>query len=228
MNLPFAEQMQSISSGGDQSTHLAPAHLLLNGAQVSQLLATVVGGFLAAGTGWFLQWRLEASRLKRTKSLLIIGIVDDLKWSVSLYDRLIDEWEKSNTIWFTTLNELRESRQVYLKNRDWLVLVKDETLRQRVFKYYHRSADHINLLENQQSRKYAIQEKLNEVVRDIRLRQEGVTHDQAVEQAINAMQADDHELRGINGLIPQNIQKVRDFRNEAKELLAALQRDRSV
>ncbi|WP_027715940.1 hypothetical protein [Desulfuromonas sp. TF] len=195
---------------------------------MSQLLAAVVGGFLAAGTGWFLQWRLEASRLKLTKSLLVTGIVDDLKSSVSLYERLIDEWEKSGTIWFTTLNELRESRQIYLKNRDWLVLVKAEDLRQRVFKYYHRSSDHINLLENQQSRKYVIQQKLNEIIRDIKLRQEGVTHKQALEQAVNAMQAEDQELVGINELIPQNIQKVRDYRDEAKELVTALQKERSV
>lgn len=228
MRLRFAEDLRSISSGHLHRIKVPAVQSLLSGGTASQLLATVVGGFLAAGTGWFLQWPLEVSRLKRTKSLLVVGIVDDLKSSVSLYERLIDEWEKSGIIWFTTLNELRESPQIYLKNRDWLVLVKDEALRQRVFRYYHRSADHINLLENQQARKYAIQQKLNEVVRDIKLGQEGLTYEQALEQAANAMHAEDQELAGINELIPQDIQKLRDFRDEAKELLRALQADKHV
>ena len=62
---------------------------------VDQIIAALVGGFLAAGTGWFLQNRLEASRLQRLKQLLIIGISDDMKSSAELYDRVIDEWEKS-------------------------------------------------------------------------------------------------------------------------------------
>lgn len=195
---------------------------------MDQIVAALIGGFLAAGTGWFLQWRLEASRLKRLKQLLIIGITDDLKSSVELYARVIDEWEKSQTIWFTTLNELRESRQTYLKNRDWMVLIKDETLRQKLFKYYHRSADHMNLLENQQRRKYEIQTKLNEVTRDIQLRNESLNREQALEQAIRVMHAEDQELIGLNNFIPQNIQHARDYKDEAKELLNAFENKKDV
>jgi len=189
---------------------------------MDQLIAAVVGGFLAAGTGWLLQVRLEASRLTRLKQLLIVGITDDLKTSIDLYARVLDEWEKGQIVWFTTLNELRESRQTFLKNRDWLVLVKDETLRQKVFRYYHRSADHVNLLENQQRRKYEIQTSLNELIRDLQLRNAALTREQALAQAVGLMQAEDQELIGINNLLPQNIQRVRDFKTEAKDLLDAL------
>ncbi len=189
---------------------------------MDQLIAALVGGFLAAGTGWFLQVRLEASRLKRLKQLLLLGISDDLKSAAELYARVIDEWEKSQIVWFTTLNELRESRQTYLRNRDWMVLIKDETLRQKLFKYYHRSADHINLLENQQRRKYDIQSKLNEVMRDVQLRNAALTREQALQQAVQLMHAEDQELVGINNLLPPGIQKMRDFKVEAKELLDAL------
>jgi hypothetical protein len=34
---------------------------------MDQIIAALIGGFLAAGTGWFLQTRLEAARLKRLK-----------------------------------------------------------------------------------------------------------------------------------------------------------------
>jgi hypothetical protein len=43
---------------------------------MDQLIAALVGGFLAAGTGWFLQVRLEASRRKHLKQLLLLGITD--------------------------------------------------------------------------------------------------------------------------------------------------------
>lgn len=189
---------------------------------MDQIVAALIGGFLAAGTGWFLQVRLERSRLKRLKQLLLLGIADDLKSSVELYARVIDEWEKSQIVWFTTLNELRESRQTYLRNRDWMVLINDEALRQKLFKYYHRSADHINLLENQQRRKYEIQAKLNDVMRDLQLRNAALTREQALQQAVQLMQAEDQELVGINNLLPNGIQRMRDFRSEAKELLDAL------
>lgn len=195
---------------------------------MDQIIAALVGGFLAAGTGWFLQNRLEASRLKRLKQLLIIGISDDLKSSTELYSRVIDEWEKSQIVWFTTLNELKESRQTYLKNRDWMVLIKDEELRQKLFKYYHRSADHINLLENQQRRKYDIQAKLNDVVRDLQLRNDVLAREQALEQAVHLMHAEDQELMGLNTLIPQGIQRMRDCKGEAKELLDAFSKRNDV
>lgn len=195
---------------------------------MDQIIAALVGGFLAAGTGWFLQNRLEATRLKRLKQLLIIGISDDLKSSAELYSRIIDEWEKSQIVWFTTLNELRESRQTYLKNRDWMVLINDEGLRQKLFKYYHRSADHINLLENQQRRKYEIQAKLNDVVRDLQLRNNVLEREPALEQAVGLMHTENQELMRLNSTIPQDIQRMRDFKGEAKELLDAFSKENNV
>jgi hypothetical protein len=189
---------------------------------VNEIIAAVIGGFLAAGTGWFLQSRLEASRQKRLAQLFILGVRDDLKSSVDLYDRLMDEWQKSQTVWFTTINELRESRQTYQKNRDWLILLKNESVRQRLFRYYHRSADHLTLVENQQRRKYEIQSKLTELVRDVQWRDRTLSREAAVAQAVALMHAEDQELVGINASLPQGVQKLRDFKGEAKELLSAL------
>ena len=189
---------------------------------MNEIAAAVIGGFLASGTGWFLQSRLEASRITRQKRLMVVGISDDLKSSTELYDRVLDEWDKTQIVWFTTLNELRESRQTFLRNRDSLVLVNDEPLRQRLFKYYHRSAEHLNLLENQQRRKYDIQSKLNDIVRDLQLRDGALSRELAVKQGIGLLQPEDTELSGIDAMLPQNIQRTRDFKSEAKELLALL------
>lgn len=189
---------------------------------MSELIAAVVGGFLAAGTGWLLQNRLEASRVKRTTRLMLVAICDDLKSSVDLYDRVLDQWEKTQIVWFTTINEIRESRMSYLKNREMLVLLENETLRQRLFRYYHRSGDHLSLLENQQRRRYDIEGKLNDIIRDLQIRDLSQPRELARKQAITLMHSEDQELVGINTLLPQNIQRLRDFKIEAKELLAEL------
>ena len=189
---------------------------------MSELIAAVIGGFLAAGTGWLLQNRLEASRVKRTTRLMLVAICDDLKSSVDLYDRVLDQWEKTQIVWFTTINEIRESRMSYLKNREMLVLLENETLRQRLFRYYHRSGDHLSLLENQQRRRYDIEGKLNDIIRDLHIRDLSMPRELARKQAITLMHSEDQELVGINTLLPQNIQRLRDFKMEAKELLAEL------
>ena len=48
---------------------------------MEQIIAALIGGFLAAGTGWFLQTRLELSRTEKARDLLTIGICDDLNHS---------------------------------------------------------------------------------------------------------------------------------------------------
>ncbi len=105
-----------------------------------------------------------------------------------------------------------------------LVLLDEEELRQRIFRYYHRSSDHLALLENQQRRKYDLQTKLNDVMRDLQLRDPGLQRDQALQQAIGLMHSEDQELAGINTMLPQSIQKLRDFKIEAKEMLGLLPR----
>lgn len=78
------------------------------------------------------------------------------------------------------------------------------------------------MVENQQRRKYQIQDKLNELTRDIQLRDSALTRDAAIAQAISVMHAEDQELGGINASLPQNVQRLRDFKAEARELLGTL------
>lgn len=41
-------------------------------------------------------------------------------------------------------------------------------------------------------------------------------------QAVSLMQAEERELGGINNSLPPNVQRLREFKAEAKELLVAL------
>ena len=193
---------------------------------MNELIAAIIGGFLAAGTGWFLQTRQEAARIARMRSLMVLGMTDDMKAAVDLYDRVQDEWEKTHIVWFTTINEIRDSRQIYLKNRDWLVLIDDESTRTKVYRYYHRSSELLNLLENQQRRKYEIEAKGNDLIRDLQLRDPSLSHDKALPMASALMPSEGNELIGIDAMLPQNVQKLRDFKAEAKEILSALAREK--
>ena len=114
-----------------------------------EILAAILGGFLSSGGGdGYLQTRLENTRLKRTRTLLLVGMRDDLNNAIELFNRLSDDWDKSKTVWFTTINEFARSREVYVKNKDWIVLLHDDDLRVKILRYYSRSANHVLQLQN--------------------------------------------------------------------------------
>ena len=131
---------------------------------MEQIITALIGGFLAAGTGWFIQIQLEKSRVNRTQELLTTGICDDLDHSLGLYEKIEEEWEKTRIVWFSTLNELKESRQTYKENNQWVVLFESSGIRKRIFQYYLRSAELIDALEYRQKRKHELENKFNRLV----------------------------------------------------------------
>lgn len=186
---------------------------------MEQIIAAVIGGFLAAGTGWFLQTRLELSRTDKARALLTTGICDDLNHSLSLYEKIDEEWTKTKIIWFSTLNELKESRQTYKDNKNWIVLFEDPGTRQKIFKYYLRSAELIDTLEYQQRRKYELENKYNGLVSDIKLKTPEIEHQEASDLAISYMASENSEYQRLETSIPETVAKLTKFSSEAKELL---------
>lgn len=178
--------------------------------------------FLAVGTGWFLQTRLEKSRTDKARELLTTGICDDLNHSLSLYEKVEEEWDKTKTIWFSTLNELKESRQTYKDNRNWIVWFESPDLRKRIFRYYLRSAELIDTLEWQQGRKYELESKFNNLVNDIKMRDPGLKHNDVSDIAISYMQSENTEYVRLEGNLPEYIKKLASFKGEAKQLLSEL------
>ncbi|MEO6696385.1 MAG: hypothetical protein ABIN45_00070 [Gammaproteobacteria bacterium] len=190
---------------------------------MAEIIAAVIGGFLAAGTGWFLQNRAEKDRTNKTRHLLTTAICDDLQHAITLYDKVDDEWEKTKTVWFATLNELRESRQTYQNSRDWIVLFKNADLRKKIFRYYLRSSDLINNLEYQQRRKYELETKFNDLVRDIKYKSPQLTQEDAMKVATSYMTQEDAEYHRLKESVPENVKKLDKFKSEAKELVSELQ-----
>lgn len=189
---------------------------------MEQIIATLIGGFLAAGTGWFLQSRLEISRIRKTRNLLTAGICDDLNHSLSLYEKVEEEWGKTKTVWFSTLNELKESRQTYKDNKNWIVLFENTDARKRIFKYYLKSAEIIDILEYQQRRKYELENKYNGLVSDIRLKNPTIEQKEASKLAISYMESENSEYLRLQDGIPETVAKLGKFNGEAKELIKIL------
>ncbi|MGZ4958902.1 MAG: hypothetical protein ACXV7J_06600 [Methylomonas sp.] len=189
---------------------------------MEQIVAALIGGFLAAGTGWFLQTRLEISRTNKIRELLITGICDDLDHSLDLYEKIEEEWDKTKIVWFSTLDELKESRQTYKDNKNWIVLFGNKDTRKRIFKYYLKSTELIDSLEYQQRRKYELENKFNGLVSDIKLRSPGLMDEDANALAESYMKAEDTEYRRLQNRIPETVIKLNKFRVEAEELIKIL------
>lgn len=189
---------------------------------MEQIVAAIIGGFLAASTGWLLDWRREKAKLSNARKLLTTGICDDLQHANSLYEKIIEDWEKTKTVWFSTLNELRESRQTYQNNKDWVTIFEDAELRKKIFRYYLQSADAINNLEYQQRRKYEIENRLNEVVRNLKMQDSALSQEQAVKTALGYMEAESKEYDNLVQSIPGLVNKLAQHKSTAESLRAQL------
>ncbi len=189
---------------------------------MEQMIAVIVGGFLAAGSGWFLNWRQEQERVLRIRKLLTTGICDDLRHASALYEKIIEDWGKTGTVWFATLTEFRESRYIYQNNKDWVILFTDIHLRKAIFRYYLQSAESINNLEYQQHRKYEIGKQLNEMARELMTLDRTLIQEQALKIALERMGNESREYSGLDQSIPILINKLKEHKATAENLLGKL------
>ena len=186
------------------------------------VLSAFVGAFLASGTGYVFELRRVSSRLSNGRKLLKIAIQHDLNHALTVYDKIADEFEKTQTVWFSTLNEVRESRFTYHNNKDWIHVIDDENLRRRIFRHYLQSTDRVNNLEFQQRRKYEITAKLNDAIRDIKIREPEIDHDSTLKRAVGYMESENAEYQNLLQAIPDSVNKLSQFKTEAQDILRRL------
>ncbi|MDF3034238.1 MAG: hypothetical protein K0R76_1192 [Alphaproteobacteria bacterium] len=189
---------------------------------VSQLLLTILGGVITGGVGLLLSRSEDARKKKNLQKLLIVGICDDLELSLQLYDKVAEEFEKSKVIWLSTLNELRESRQTYKNNKDFITLFDDEKLRIDIFRYYNRTGDIISTLEYQQKRRMVIEDNFSNAVhakmsQNPELKKADA---EAIVLMINEAEAKEYQMLTIN--IPATIHNLKEFKTTAIELIRQL------
>ena len=191
---------------------------------MNEIIAALIGGILAAGTGWFFERRREMAQLDRARKILTRAICDDLTHSFQIYDKIAEEWEKTKTVWFASTNELKESRQAYVNSKDWIAVFDDEELRRKIFRYYLQSSDRINTLEYQQRRKYEIEGKLNDMIRNIKFRDSSLSHEDALKMALGYMQNESKEYDNLLAVLPETVNKLAQFKGRAEDLTAQLKK----
>jgi site-specific DNA-adenine methylase len=190
---------------------------------VMQIIAAVTGGIIAGAVGWFVQYRMEKVRLDRVRNLFTVVVTDDLKNSINLYDLLIEDWRKSKTVWFRTINEFSDSRDIYYRNKDWITLISDQELRRKILQYYRRSGNHLTQLQNAQQRVYDIQRNYRELVRGNHL-DRAMAEDEAEREAVKMMANEAKELADLlDSLLPSLVNQLIQFRADADSIQKELE-----
>ena len=186
---------------------------------IAAIIGAIVGGFLAAGVGVFVEIYKNTSREKKLRELFKTAIIDDLKNALILFEKIQDDWNKSSLIWFVALNELRKSRQIYDKNSEQILLFESPELRSKISKYYLAAESQVSTLEYLQNRKYFIDNRKSQILLDIKIRNpeladEGV---QKIEQELT--KSDAAEKKWIDDSIPREVSKLDKLINRAQNLL---------
>lgn len=188
----------------------------------TQIIAAVIGGFLAAGTGWFLQNRAEASRIRKLRELWIVGISEDLNSAIDMYQQVMEGWQQSRVVWFNLLNELNDSRSAYERNRDFVVFIDNVDLRRNILKYYRKSANVILQLRNTQQRQYDLRGELMRVLQDIQQKNPGIAYEEAARLVLESTQPKQNELEHIDQQLPQLVNSLEGLKGDARQILSAL------
>lgn len=186
---------------------------------LAAIIGAVIGGAFSAGTGALLQRNATNSQIARLRKIFLIGIKDDLDISIRLYERIVDDWEKSKIVWYTSLHELNDSRSVYSNNKDHIALIETEELRLRIAKYYRESAILIVALTNAQTRRDNISREFQLILRDLRTRDINELESVLLSKAATIMGNESDELARLNNLhLPELVAKVTPLKQEADNL----------
>jgi hypothetical protein len=110
------------------------------------ILSSVLGAVIAGIIGIFTVSLQERKRLSKLREVLILGISDDLKKTLVIFDQIENEWDKTQQIWAFTLNEIKNSRSVYDRNRDYTLLIENENLRESLVDYYFKSSQLLDMI----------------------------------------------------------------------------------
>ncbi|MBX9804735.1 MAG: hypothetical protein K2Y18_03150 [Alphaproteobacteria bacterium] len=189
----------------------------------TQIIATILGGFLAAGAGWFVDWNRESRRNENIQNLALTALRDDLQNSIILYDKLIEDFDKTNTIWLATIFTLQESRQFYQKNKEWMVIFDDKDLRDKVFQYYVKSELLFRKLEFMQKKKQDIENILSDNLNRVKIEHPTWKEEDIKKAALIPIEDKRKEYINLTSkLIPELISEVKESRHIANSLISSL------
>ncbi len=115
----------------------------------------VLGAVLAMATSVVMEFVRQSITQKKIRALLTSLLRDEVESINDLLDRLAEDITQFGYIPFQRLNDIAVARQGFDRNRDWIVLYKDESLRRKLFKFYQevgRVGGSAVILENAKDR----------------------------------------------------------------------------
>lgn len=193
---------------------------------MSEIVAAVLGGFLAAGTGWLLNRQSELARIARLRRLIKQAICDDLENSARLYDKIADEWNKTRMVWFATLDEMRESRAAYTANKDGVHLFENEKLRRRIFDYYLRTNHRMAYAEQLQRRRFDVLGVISQREAEIRVQAQAISGEEQAKLLALVAQPQQSELQFLDAELPKAVTQLVECKAEAANVLRDLLTER--
>lgn len=193
-------------------------HLAINWYLFIYIIPTLIGGFLAGMAMFGVSW-LE---LRRKKKWFAEAIKDDLEKSIVLYQNIMNDWGKDNTVWYVTIDEIIESRKVYEQSGDYL-LGFPKNIRRRINNYYLQSKNAVVSLKIMQQRKYELDNQYWKHFAKIKENKKSKSDD-AIRQEIleSKLFRESQEWNLLSIRLPNSIQGLLQFKIEAQSILDLL------
>ena len=96
----------------------------------------VLGAVLAMATSVVMEFVRQSVTQRRIRALLTSLLRDEIESITGFLERLAEDITRFGYIPFQRLTDIAAARQGFDRNRDWIVLYKDESIRRQLFKFY--------------------------------------------------------------------------------------------
>lgn len=187
-------------------------------------VSTLTGGIVAGLIGYIFEILRERTRARKEIKLLKTAIIDDLKHSIPLYEKIALDWQEEQTIWSSTLEEIFESRFAYHNNKDNIHFFDDFEIRRRIFGYYLKSSVRLNSLKSHQERKFELDREISKTYYEIKKIFSNKTEHEII-QMVNdkSIQLNKRYERLLFRMLDQ-VNNLNEIKAEAQELIAILEK----
>jgi hypothetical protein len=140
----------------------------------------IIGEFIAAGAGWYLDSRSSNKRINTAREYLLSGINDDLKNSVALYTTIQQEWAQGERVERASLDKLKRCALTYRHNQELVPLIYQHQRGEQIFNYFNEVSDIVSAMEHDQGCINAIEEAFDDKLHSLKLENPEISADAAV------------------------------------------------
>lgn len=190
---------------------------------IAALSGAIVGSIITGFFGWLLPYLQEQRNISQKRRLFTLAIIDDLKNSPLLYEKIKNDWDTTGQVWFEYLIELKEQRKIYQKYPD-IILLYPDNIRRLIFQYYLKSDKLIYLLESSQNRIQFLVNEYANAVKAIKKSKPNINDADALKEASTSLIEEDKETTRIKGLISGQLNQIEDISRKATDICKELEK----